>query len=395
MAVCTGGQIIFDASLSGGTIALDQTLTIAQDLTISGNVPITVSGNDSVRVMVVTAGVVTLDSLSVVNGRANSDGAGLHVHEGATVNLIDSTLAHHRATQGRVVGIYNEGTMLIKSSTISDNVTEDRNVVGGIWNSGVVSIENSTISGNSGQHIGGILNGGQMTLLHVTVADNSHGDGNSEIGGIANGGALTLTNSISANNMSADCSSTGSEAVVTDGGHNLIEADAVDNACGLVNGNNGNLVGVDPQLEPLANNGGATETHGLADTSQATNAIATCSLAVDQRGVARPQGAACDMGAFELEETAVSITLSMSSSGVLSWLPASGNGRTDSLYQEANPYAPTYQWLEDGTPWDYDTTASLASVGNNYFYYVTVDCGAGAVESNRVGEFTFAIVPGG
>ncbi|MEM7111243.1 MAG: LamG-like jellyroll fold domain-containing protein [Chloroflexota bacterium] len=88
------------------------------------------------------------------------------------------------------------------------------------------------------------------------------------------------------------------------------------------------------------------------------------------------------------------IELSMSSSGQLSWLPESGAGCTESLYQETNPYAETYQWIEDGAPWDYDTTASLASVGNNYFYYVTVDCGAGVVESNRVGEFTFAIVPG-
>ncbi|MEM7113571.1 MAG: choice-of-anchor Q domain-containing protein [Chloroflexota bacterium] len=391
----SGATITFDASLSGGTILLNQTLTIAKDLTIHGNVPITLSGNDSVRVLTVTAGEVTVDSLALVNGRSDSNGAGLHVDEGASVNLLDSTVAHNRATQGFVVGIYNEGTMSIKGSTISDNVTEDRSITGGLLNTGMLAIENSTISGNHGDHIGAILNSGEMTLLHVTVANNTFGDGNSQIGGIANAADLTLTNSLSADNERVDCSSTGSGAVVTDGGHNLIEVDDATNPCGLVDGSNGNIVGTDPQLEPLADNGGATDTHALASNSEAVDVIATCLLSIDQRGVARPQGGSCDMGAYEIEETAVSIDLTMSSSGVLSWLPESGDECTESLYQETNPYAPTYQWLEDGAPWDYDTTASLASVGNNYFYYVTVDCGAGAVESNRVGEFTFTIVPGG
>ncbi|MEM7113572.1 MAG: choice-of-anchor Q domain-containing protein [Chloroflexota bacterium] len=296
-----GATITFADSLSGGTIVLNQTLIIAQDVTISGNVPIMISGNDSVLIMAVTAGDVTLDNLALVNGRADGDAAGLHIHEGASVNLIDSTVAHHRATHGLVVGINNEGTMSIKGSTISDNVTEDRNVVGGIANTGMMAIENSTISSNSGEHIGGILNSGQLTLLHVTVAANTFGSGNTEIGGILNAGDLTLTNSLSADNEGADCSNSGNAALVTDGGHNLIEVDAVDNTCGLVAGNNGNLVGIDLQLEPLADNGGQTLTHALRAGSPALNgADSDACLAVDQRGVARPQEDGCDIGAVEM-----------------------------------------------------------------------------------------------
>ena len=50
------------------------------------------------------------------------------------------------------------------------------------------------------------------------------------------------------------------------------------------------------------NNGGNTDTLGLEPTSPAIDAIPTSSLfcnGIDQRGVARPQGAGCDIGAFE------------------------------------------------------------------------------------------------
>jgi hypothetical protein len=54
-----------------------------------------------------------------------------------------------------------------------------------------------------------------------------------------------------------------------------------------------------PQLQPLADNGGPTRTMAITPASPAFDAGATCP-ATDQRGVTRPQGAACDLGAFEL-----------------------------------------------------------------------------------------------
>jgi hypothetical protein len=48
----------------------------------------------------------------------------------------------------------------------------------------------------------------------------------------------------------------------------------------------------------LALNGGLTRTHALLAGSPAINAGASC-LATDQRGISRPQGAACDIGAYE------------------------------------------------------------------------------------------------
>jgi uncharacterized repeat protein (TIGR01451 family) len=57
----------------------------------------------------------------------------------------------------------------------------------------------------------------------------------------------------------------------------------------------------DPQLLPLADNGGLTPTMAIATTSPALNSAGACSSpGTDQRGIARPQGAACDRGAVEL-----------------------------------------------------------------------------------------------
>ena len=76
---------------------------------------------------------------------------------------------------------------------------------------------------------------------------------------------------------------------------------------GFVNGVNNDQVGVDPLLKPLANNGGNTPTIGLQPTSPAINKIPTTdctdqsgeAVTSDQRGVARPQAGACDVGAYE------------------------------------------------------------------------------------------------
>ena len=56
-------------------------------------------------------------------------------------------------------------------------------------------------------------------------------------------------------------------------------------------------------LGPLGDNGGSAQTHAIGTDSAAFNAIPEpmCQLGEDERGVTRPQGDACDVGAFELE----------------------------------------------------------------------------------------------
>ena len=88
---------------------------------------------------------------------------------------------------------------------------------------------------------------------------------------------------------------------IVSAGHNLDG----DGTCNLTAA--GDISAVDPLLGPLADNGGPTETHELLPGSPAIDAIAVADcvdldgepVVTDQRGVARPQGVACDIGAFE------------------------------------------------------------------------------------------------
>ncbi len=93
----------------------------------------------------------------------------------------------------------------------------------------------------------------------------------------------TIAGSIVAGNAAAAC------AGATDGGHNVTS----DPGCfGLM---------ADPELGPLQDNGGPTLTRAIAPDSPARDIVPAAGCpAADQRGVSRPQGIACDAGAFEV-----------------------------------------------------------------------------------------------
>ena len=86
-----------------------------------------------------------------------------------------------------------------------------------------------------------------------------------------------------------DCSGT-----ITDGGNNV--STDFDDSCSFTGPSD--RVNVDPLLGALRNNGGPTDTLSLLAGSPAIDAGAGCA-ATDQRGQPRPQGTACDSGAFE------------------------------------------------------------------------------------------------
>ena len=108
----------------------------------------------------------------------------------------------------------------------------------------------------------------------------------------ASGNSATLTGSIVSGNEVAQCS-----AGVTDGGHDLSFPD----------GGCPGAVG-DPRLGVLADNAGPTLTQALGAGSAARAAIPAgggCA-GTDQRGIARPAGRACDIGAYQTSAPVVS-----------------------------------------------------------------------------------------
>ena len=157
-----------------------------------------------------------------------------------------------------------------------------------------------TVSGNAvqtgGDGGGGIFNGSSLLLSSSTIAANTAPVGG---GGIFSGGGATTTvaGTIVAGSRSGDCSGT-----VTDAGYNLSD----DGTCGFTAGQN-SLPETDPDLGPLADNGGTTETQAPGPTSPALDRIPLDTFVdgvilcpgTDQRGVARPQAVGCDIGSVE------------------------------------------------------------------------------------------------
>ena len=95
---------------------------------------------------------------------------------------------------------------------------------------------------------------------------------------------------------------------------------------------------MDPKLGPLANNGGLTFTMALLPAGPAIDAgVAAGAPATDQRGVARPQGAAVDVGAYEFRFTIPQITGAKLLPGSNFWLKSCGlSNQTYTLQASSN-----------------------------------------------------------
>ena len=270
------------------------------------------------------------DSLFSDNSAQN--GGGIYLEN--TLSVTETTFQLNTAQNGAAID--NAGSLTVSDSTFNMNVATNyggciRNLGsnlevsgstlvsndsyrgGGIWNGGPATLRNSTFYNNDAdQYGGGIFNTDTLTVSGCTIA---HNEGTNEGGGIYNFtvGTLNLKNSILADSVfGADCYNEGTLA--TNLG-NLVE----DNTCSpAVSGN--------PLLLPLADNGGPTQTMALGAGSPAINTgnNAQCED-VDQRGVSRPQGALCDIGAFELPKAVIA--------------DFNGDGDTDfSYYRPSNGY---------------------------------------------------------
>ena len=220
-------------------------------------------------------------------------GGGAIRNDGATVTVSNSTFSDNdtNSTGGGIFNYY--GSLHVNNSTFSGNHATAPG--GGIRNNGTMTVSNSTFSGNSAGYAGGgICNWGPLgagTALIVTnstLSDNRSVEG----GGIYNGfdNTLTLENSIVANSsMGGNCL-----GPIT-GAENLSYPDA---SCPGTN--------ADPMLGALQDNGGPTFTMepDLASPAINTGNDTICQTdpvsGHDQRGVIRPVGPHCDIGAVEV-----------------------------------------------------------------------------------------------
>ena len=161
-------------------------------------------------------------------------------------------------------GIRNTGTLTLIGSTVSDNhlrpmENPEAGNGGGIL--GDVTLINSTVSGNTAFIGGGIA--GTAALISSTVAFNQ---ADSISGGTT--GPATARNSIVAGNSTPQGGPGGCTELDSQG-FNLI---GTSNRCRLSGAGTGDIVGVNPRLGPLQNNGGQTPTHALLAGSPAIDA---------------------------------------------------------------------------------------------------------------------------
>jgi hypothetical protein len=323
---CAGGGIYND-----GTLMLDQS---------------TVSGNDGIGIYE-QGGTVTLQESTVSNNTIGiGNGVGIY-NNGGTLSLDQSTVSGNACSfcNGPGGGISNYGPATISKSMITNN---SGGQVGGVFNHSIMTISDTTVSGNTPSGIG---NDGTLMVTGSTVTDNTASNGGgiidflfgvltitnttiagntaSSSGGGVYAGGVTTTVTLDYDTISGNAASVSGGGIfisgttpallqstilagqtaggncsglVSDGGYNLEDG----TSCGF-SAANSSLSNTDPLLDPsgLQSNGGATKTIALEAGSSAIDAIPTgtngcgTTITTDQRGITRPQGSHCDIGAYE------------------------------------------------------------------------------------------------
>ncbi len=324
----TGGDVL----QQGGSAILN----LGGTVTLTG-VQITDCAGGAVRN---TQGGTLIIAGSVLSGNSTFGSGGAVFNEaGSTLTVTGSTFSANQTFSGGAgAAIANQGELTVTGSTFSGNTGQGRFSWGGaIYNSGgQITVVNSTFSANRVTHSGGAIRndaGGLLTVTHSTF----HGNEVEVWGGAIyseSGAVQSISDSLFAANTPNDCQGEGFRL-----DHNL-GADG----CGDLPATG---------VLPLADNGGGTWTHALAQDSNAIDAAATCpESGTDQRGIARPFGSACDIGAFEwVDWTALAVDLSACTVTTTHQVRLRGEPTTAAAIVAQLPYARAFEASQTVPGW--------------------------------------------
>jgi parallel beta-helix repeat protein len=205
----------------------------------------------------------TVTNCTFSGNKASNQGGGMHNYDKSTPTVTNCTFSGNTANNGGGMYNYDKSNSIVTNCTFSGNSAQSDG--GGVFNhNSSPTVTNCTFSGNKAPNQGGGMYnyncGGDPVVTNCIF----WGDTGGEI-------------------LSDLYSSPDVTYCVVQGGYT----------------GTGNLDG-DPLLGPLADNGGPTKTHALTFGSSAIDKGATIeTISCDQRGVARPQGAKFDIGAYE------------------------------------------------------------------------------------------------
>ena len=195
-------------------------------------------------------------------------------------------------------GSYSGGASQVTISSYFNNTASSGTGAGeggGAYSLDALTFTNSTASGNEATGPGVVSAGGgtfsvqTTTISNATIVSNiASGSQDARGGGSFVVNNMVMINSIVAFNTNGDCTAFGGTTASL---HNI---DGDGSCADATSGN--------PGLLPLALNApGFTKTHALADGSPAIGLGSICQPE-DQRGILRPQGSECDVGAYERSE---------------------------------------------------------------------------------------------
>ncbi len=324
---------------------------------------------------------VSLDNVALLN---NFDG--IDVSYGVTATLSQCTIS------GNYLGVasYSDSGDPANNTTITQSTLS--NNFGGVYNTyGTVTLLNSTLSGNgfssgaTGFYAGLIGDQSSTTNVVFTTIVGAPGNATPGVFTYGAGAVFDFKNSLIADNPGGNCSM--NYMATTSAGYNLDS----DGSCsftgtGDLNGSAGSPI--NPGLDPLglASNGGPTQTIALVAGSPAIDHVpdAACTdltgaaVTTDQRGDARPSGAACDTGAYELSASATPIAVKLNLSGSS---PTSTSFTLTATFNTSIAIDPT-------------TQAVSLTIGS---YQVTIPAGSFHVLKNgsKAGNWVYSGVIGG
>ena len=428
-----GDTVTFALSPSCSLITLASTIALKNFLTITGPGAgtLAVSGGGAVEVFSVPGVTASISGLTIEDGNVGGGGGGGILNTG-TLTVTSSSISGNTAFTGG--GILNNGTLTVTNSSISGNSSTGttNNGGGGIYSTGSISVANSSVSGNTSGFDGGGVNqnSGTLTISASTVSGNSAGSG----GGIfvGNSGGLSATNSTLSGNtagsgggiysgggpvnlIASTLSANGAGSIFTHGGTVNLAATIVANSttsgsCGSFGGvfndfgynlnddgscgfsaTNHSLSGVNPKLGHLQDNGGPTKTLAPELDSPVLDQIplgtkangATLCPGADQRGVTRPQGAECDIGAVELATGATTPQAIRFTSTPPSGATAEGPDYTVSATGGAS-----------GNPVIFSVDGSASAVCSVSGSVVTfIGAGTCTIDANQAGNASYSAAP--
>ena len=259
--IAANNDAVFEKCIAGNG---KDTITLTEDVTLSGRLPTittdmtidgseqTVSGDNSGAIFVISDAVVTIEDMTITNGRTGTRGAAIHIDFGdlklvgtvvkdswagdagggiyainSNVNIVNSQIKDNSAGGSGGAGLYFTsstaghtlnieelsvfngntasqdggairvagGIVTIDKSSFSNNRADEGGVIE-IWN-GSLRVENTTMSGNHARE-GGAINAeadldyaSSVTVIHVTLADNTADERGASIA--LTGGQATLS----------------------------------------------------------------------------------------------------------------------------------------------------------------------------------------------------------